>query len=99
MTHLRLWQFEVPADCEPRFLSAYGPQGDWAQLFARTPGFIRTELWRDEDGRYLTADRWESLDAFNRFQATTGDEYRSLDIELGDIAGIETFIGAFEMVD
>lgn len=99
MTHLRLWRFEVPAKSEEAFVKAYGPSGDWARLFARSPGFIRTELWRDEEGRYLTTDHWESGQAFDQFQAAMGVEYRDLDSALEGVAGIETFIGAFELVD
>ena len=99
MTHLRLWKFEVPPDTEDRFLAAYRADGEWARLFASAPGFIRTELWRDGDGIYITADNWESVTAFESFQATQGAEYRRLDSELEGIAGIETFLGAFDLVD
>lgn len=99
MTHLRLWRFEVPAETEERFVAAYRSDGDWARLFATAPGFIRTELWRGANGRYLTADHWESLADFERFQANQGDEYRRLDAELEGIAGNETFLGAFDLAD
>jgi len=98
VSHVRLWRFEVPPGTEQRFLAAYKSDGDWAQLFATTPGFIRTDLWRDGDGIYLTADHWESVEAFERFQAGQGEEYRQLDAELEGIAGIETFLGAFDLV-
>ena len=99
MTHLRLWRFAVPAETEARFVAAYGSDGEWARLFAAAPGFIRTELWREADGTYLTADHWESAAAFERFQAGSGEAYRQLDDQLEDIAGIETFVGAFDLVD
>lgn len=99
MTHLRLWRFEVPPDTEGRFLAAYRADGDWAELFSTVPGFIRTELWRDADGIYMTADHWESVTAFESFQATLGEAYRRLDAELEGVAGIETFLGAFDLVD
>jgi heme-degrading monooxygenase HmoA len=99
MSHLRLWQFEIAAEKEARFVDAYGPDGDWARLFATAPGFIRTDLWRDGDGIYLTADHWESFEAFERFQATQGTEYRRLDAELEGFALAETFLGAFDLVD
>ena len=98
MTHVRLWRFEVPPDTEERFLAAYKSDGDWAQLFATASGFIRTELWRDGDGIYLTADYWDSVQAFERFQAGQGDAYRQLDTELEGVVGIETFLGAFDRV-
>ena len=99
MTHLRLWRFDVPAESEARFVAAYKSDGDWARLFATAPGFIRTELWREADGTYLTADHWESAAAFESFQAGSGDAYRQLDAELEGIAGIETFLGAFDLID
>ena len=99
MTHVRLWRFEVPPETEGRFLSAYRSDGDWAKLFASAPGFVRTDLWRDGDGIYVTADHWESVEAFERFQAGQGDHYRRLDAELEGIAGIETFLGGYDLVD
>ena len=99
MTHVRLWRFEVGPAEEQRFISAYRADGDWARLFATAPGFIRTELWRDGDGVYLTVDHWDSVQAFERFQAGQGEEYRRLDAELEGIAGIESFVGAFDLVD
>jgi heme-degrading monooxygenase HmoA len=99
MTHLRLWRFEVSEEHEARFIAAYRSDGDWAKLFATAPGFIRTDLWRDGDGIYLTADYWQSVQDFERFQAGQGGEYRRLDAELEGISGIETFLGAFDLVD
>jgi heme-degrading monooxygenase HmoA len=99
VTHARLWRFEVAAEKEEKFVAAYRSDGDWAKLFETAPGFIRAELWRDGDGIYLTADHWESVTAFEAFQASLGDEYRRLDAELEGIAGIETFLGAFDLVD
>ena len=49
-------------------------------------------------GVYLTADHWESVAAFEHFQAGHGDAYRQLDAELEGVAGMETFVGAFELV-
>jgi heme-degrading monooxygenase HmoA len=99
VSHVRLWRFEVPPDTEQRFLEAYRSDGDWARLFATAPGFIHTDLWRDGDGIYLTVDHWESVAAFERFQAGQGEEYRRLDAELEGVAGIETFLGGFNLVD
>ena len=98
MTHLRLWQFEVPPDREDRFVAAYDSDGEWSRLFAASAGFIRTELWRDGDGVYLTADHWQSFEAFERFQAEKGAEYRGLDAKLEGLALAETFLGAFDLV-
>ena len=99
MTHVRLWRFEVPAETEEKFVSAYRSDGDWADLFRTAAGFVRTELWRDGDGIYMTADHWETVTAFEAFQARFGEDYRRLDAELEGVAGTETFLGAFDLVD
>ncbi len=99
LMHLRLWRFEVSPATEERFLAAYKSDGDWTRLFDAAPGFVRTELWRAEDGSYMTADYWNSLADFEQFQASQGAEYRRLDAELEGIAGVETLIGAFDLVD
>ena len=44
MTHLRLWRFAVSPEAEQHFVEAYKPDGSWARLFGRAPGFVRTEL-------------------------------------------------------
>jgi heme-degrading monooxygenase HmoA len=59
------------------FERAYGPDGDWAQLFAGASGYIGTELLRDVEtpGRYLVIDRWDSADAYNSFASAHREEY------------------------
>ncbi len=98
MTHLRLWEIVVPAGGGERVVAAYRSDGDWAQLFAAAPGFIRTELWRAGKGAYMTPDHWRSIEDFERFQLDRGDDYRRLDSQLGAVAGDEIFIGAFDLV-
>ena len=96
MSHVRLWRFVVVPEDEPRFVTAYGPEGDWARLFGEAPGFDRVELWRGEDGSFMTADHWASREDFDRFQADLGEHYRSLDAKLEGLATDEIFIGAFD---
>ena len=96
MTHVRLWRFVVPPAREARFVAAYGSHGDWARLFREERGFLRVELWRGEDGSFLTADHWQSSDDFERFQANLGPRDHALDAELEGLASQEIFIGAFD---
>ena len=96
MSHVRLWRFVVAAENELRFTAAYGPDGDWARLFAEARGFDRVELWRGEDGSFMTADHWTSRADFDRFQAGLGERYHALDAELEGLATEELFIGAFD---
>jgi heme-degrading monooxygenase HmoA len=96
MSHVRLWRFVVPPAKEAQFIATYGPDGDWAQLFREAPGFLRTELWRGEDGSFLTADHWQSSDDFEKFQANFGPRYAALDAQLEGLATEEILIGAFD---
>ena len=57
---------------------------------------MRVELWRAEDGSYLTADHWQCSDDFERFQSSFGPRYHALDAELEGLASAEVFIGAFD---
>ena len=47
---------------------------------------------------YLTADHWESFEAFERFQAGQGEQYRRLDAELEGLSLAENFLGAYDLV-
>jgi heme-degrading monooxygenase HmoA len=98
VTHVRLWRFRPPPGQEAAFVASYGPDGDWARLFSRHDGFQSIELWRGADGTYLTADRWVTEAAFERFQRDAGETYRELDERLEGRAGEEHFLGAYEVV-
>jgi heme-degrading monooxygenase HmoA len=98
MTHLRIWQFRPPPEQEDAFAKAYAGVGAWAALFARDPGYRGTELIRPDEpgGWWRTVDRWETAEAFARFEAEHGEDYRALDRELSPLAGEERFVGAFD---
>lgn len=98
MTHVRIWQFEPRPGAEEQFVAAYSGDGPWARLFGRADGFLGTELLSPAEpgGPWLTLDRWQSRDAFDRFQAEHGTEYRALDGQLAFLTASERFIGAFE---
>jgi heme-degrading monooxygenase HmoA len=96
--HVILWEFRVPAARQAAFETAYGPKGDWARLFAQGAGFIAVELLRctEEEGRYVTVDRWGSRADFDAFKRDFSAEYAALDRQLEGLAEAETRIGAFE---
>jgi heme-degrading monooxygenase HmoA len=100
MSYDIVWEFQVPAGRETDFESAYGPQGPWAQLFGRAPGFIEVRLLRcrERAGRYLTVDRWETPQAFEQFKRRFAAEYATLDRQLEGIAATEIRLGAFDTV-
>jgi heme-degrading monooxygenase HmoA len=92
-----VWQFEITEDKIPAFEAAYGPEGNWAQLFRKSPDYISTELLRDAyiPGSYLTIDRWASEDAFRAFRKEHDSEYETVDRACDSLTSRETRIGAY----
>lgn len=97
--HLIIWEFQVRSGSQRRFESLYGPGGAWGSLFSRDPGWLGTELLRDNDmsDRYLTIDRWRSAQDYERFLASTGVEYRQIDRAGEGMTVVERLVGRFEV--
>jgi heme-degrading monooxygenase HmoA len=76
-----LWEFSVLESRQAEFESCYGPAGEWAQLFSQAPGYIGTELLRDRADplRYVTIDRWASIEDWRAFRARFAAQYERLD--------------------
>ena len=98
--YVRLWRFRPTVGREGEFERAYGPSGEWAQLFGREDGYLGTELLlrcsEDESREYLTLDRWASRATYEAFRACRSGEYGRLDRRLGELTEEETLLGAFE---
>jgi len=92
-----LWRYEVPEAHRAAFEAAYGPEGDWARLFARTPGFGGTELLIGEPGHYMTIDRWAKASDFDAFLAAHGDAYRAMDARCEGWTTSEEKLGVFRV--
>lgn len=92
-----LWEFRPAPGREPEFEQAYGPDGRWIQLFRRAPGYLGSELLHDADdfNRYLTLDRWETAEAYERIRVACGADYESLDRECEGLTVHEARIGTF----
>src|SRR3712207_597775 len=89
--------YEVDPDGAVAFEAAYGPDGRWPALFARSPGYLGTELLRDRSNphRYLILDRWESAGAAEHFHATHGRDYAALSDAHAHPHRTETLLGTF----
>jgi heme-degrading monooxygenase HmoA len=94
MSYAILWTYEVTPGREEAFRAAYGPDGDWARLFARAAGFLGVELYGD-GARYLSIDRWATAEAFEAFQERFSAEYAALDAKLAPLTCAQTRLGAF----
>jgi heme-degrading monooxygenase HmoA len=92
-----LWEFTVAPARQAEFESHYGPGGDWALLFGRAPGYLGSELLQDRANplRYLTVDRWESLEAWRTFRSRFAADYERLDREFEGLATREASLGEF----
>ena len=84
---IRVWEYDVPESARTDFERVYGGQGDWARLFATSPGFLGSELFAStsEPGRYLTVDRFTDEAAWLAFLAEHRDAYERLDAECGSM--------------
>ena len=92
-----VWQFEIAEEKIAAFEAAYGPEGNWAQLFRSSPEYRGTELLKDAyvQGSYLTVDRWESEEAFRSFRKDNDAAYEALDRKCDALTSRETRIGAY----
>lgn len=97
-TYTHLWEFIVEPDRIPEFERHYGPEGSWARLFRRAPGYIQTMLLRGstDPRRFVTIDRWESAEAYRAFRADFSQEYAELDDRCKRLTAGETCIGSFD---
>lgn len=96
-----LWAYRVPPERLDEFRELYGPDGQWVDLFRRAPGYVDTQLLRDrnDSGRFVTVDRWESKEAFLSYRASFLEEIDHLD-RLGErLTTEETALGEFGPAD
>jgi len=93
-----IWRYEVLEEARAAFEATYAPTGAWAQLFARAEGFKGTELFKAEDGSYLTLDVWRSKEDFEAFLAEHGAEYEALDRSTEGWTSCEHRLGEYEVM-
>ncbi len=94
-----IWEFEVNQGQERSFEKTYGKRGPWARLLAKGEGHIGSELLicRDQPGRYLTIDRWESLNAYETFHRKHAAASAKLDDECAGLTKRESRVGQFDL--
>jgi heme-degrading monooxygenase HmoA len=70
--------YEVAPQRRDEFEEAYGPHGQWAELFRAGDGYLGTTLDRTGDGSYLVIDRWRSRADYERFLADNAARYEAM---------------------
>ena len=95
---LVLWEFEVKSGCREGFQFAYGPSGDWAQLFATDPNFVETHLLQDSSSsnKFLTLDVWQSRRAYESFKKSHQAAYAAIDKNCERFTIHEQYLGDIE---
>ena len=93
-----IWEFHVAPDHEAEFLKHYGRDGSWEKLFRQAPGYVETLLLHDRGLplRYLTVDRWQSLEDYETFRRNFAKEYVRLDGQCEALTTRETPLGEYE---
>lgn len=97
---VRVWEFSPRAERIERFVQVYGPEGSWARLFRRAPGYLGTELVEPAPGdrRFLTLDRWTDATSWDGFRHAWRREYEELDRECEALVASEREIGTLRRV-
>jgi heme-degrading monooxygenase HmoA len=92
-----LWEFRVDEAQRPEFERHYGPEGTWTRLFRRAPGFIETLLLHDQSdkSRYVTVDRWQSIEEYRAFMERFCREYRELDQQCATLTASGESLGEY----
>lgn len=92
-----VWEFLVASDRIEEFKQHYGPAGTWAALFRQSPGYVETLLLQDSTNprRFVTIDRWESLDAYQSFHSRFSSEYAATDKICQHLTTRETPLGQY----
>ena len=96
-TYIVVWEFQVKAECKAEFVAAYGPDGDWAKLFSRSPEFLGVELVGSvgNSTRFFTLDHWSSATGLDLFLANHATAYDVLDRRFTGLTVWERRIGSF----
>jgi quinol monooxygenase YgiN len=95
-----VWLFEARPDRRSEFIRIYGPDGDWAQLFRRNPGYSETLLLADSDNpnRFLVVDRWQDRTNFEAFKREHRADYDALDRLCEALTVQEQRLGEFNLL-
>lgn len=95
-----IWEFLVTPKKISEFEQAYSPGGEWSKLFGKSPGYIKTELFKDsqKNNRYITIDYWIDSKSFDQFKQDFLEGYKSLDKSCETYTISEKNLGNFEIL-
>ena len=96
-----IWKYTVRDEFIEAFLTAYGPEGTWAEFFKNDENYLGTDLLRDDsnDNTFMTIDYWTSKSARDDFRAKNETEFNHIDRQCEEFTVDEKLIGDFSIVD
>jgi len=100
-TYCYIWEFVVKDGLNADFEKFYGADGDWAELFRRGSGYLKTDLIRDQfnSQRYLTIDHWRCREDYSEFRRAFDSAFEQLDKHCEGLTVQESKIGEFTKID
>ncbi len=100
-TSCYIWEFVVKDGSNAAFEKFYGADGDWAELFRRGSGYLRTDLIRDKynSQRYFTIDHWRCREDYFKFRKVFNAAFEELDKHCDHLTVLESKIGEFTKID
>ncbi len=95
-----IWQYIVDPARKAELLAAYLPDGEWARLMSRHPGYLGTQLLGDveSDDRFVTVDYWTSRADRDAFREAFSAEFAELDQKCEQFTLSEDFLGDFSVL-
>ena len=95
-----IWGYQVNTAHAAEFEEIYSSTGAWAELFQKGTGFLETQLLRNhkDPNRYITVDRWDSLQEYEAFRSQWKTEYDALDARCEGLTKQETLLGQWQVI-
>ena len=95
-----IWEYRVEPAHVDEFVAAYGPEGDWAELFRKHAGYIGTELLRDRESpdRFVTINSWTDRESWAAFRGEAREAFDALDARCERFTRSERQLGEFTPV-
>lgn len=95
-----IWEFRVRSGMGRRFETEYGPDGEWARLFAQDKNYLGTQLTRSLKDRrvYLTLDFWSSERAYENFRKRHAKKYEAIDARCEGLTESERELARYQTI-
>lgn len=94
------WKYKVLPELRSEFEHDYGAQGLWAKLFAQSPAYMGSQLFKsdDKEEQYLLIDRWQSKSGYEEFLTSHKQAYEKMSGDFEKLYEHEEKMGSFTSV-